>query len=334
MKSIDLAEAEAQLTMANAEKEAEANNVATIDTQVAEREANIDELKGKLKKAGDVISEHAQGYDQLLDAVERKSQMVTEGTQMTPLRMKHAENSEAVGEELEALRGDLMASLDARQASLDDNQALLTENRELKEELATLKEGHAEVMARNEKLEAENSELGEKNAKLMGHTNNKQKIQHVMELKKENHELKKEVDSLRSKASGLARKSKRCEEEMAKLAKKTNTEVYDFEKEESLLQELKTEQNENEKLTHMFERLAQEVFDVSDAKVVASLAGAEQAGRMIQPDAVLDTCLSNLQDLSTKIETQERSLKDHDMQVTLLKDKMRLMAQASISSVA
>ena len=39
-------------------------------------------------------------------------------------------------------------------------------------------------MARNEKLEAENSELGEKNAKLMGHTNNKQKIQHVMELKK------------------------------------------------------------------------------------------------------------------------------------------------------
>lgn len=63
-------------------------------------------------------------------------------------------------------------------------------------------------------------------------------------------------------------------------------------------------------------------------KVVVSIQG-QQAGHIVHPQAVLDTCLGHLQDISTKVESQDKKLRDHRMQVSILKDKMRLMEHAS-----
>lgn len=105
--------------------------------------------------------------------------------------------------------------------------------------------------------------------------------------------------------------------------------VPDFDKEELLAQNLRDEQAETEKLTKMFERLAQEVFDVAQVDAMVSLKVDGEAGKVVPPVQVLDGCLGHLQDLSTKVETQERKLRDQGVQAKLLKDKMKLMENSS-----
>lgn len=79
----------------------------------------------------------------------------------------------------------------------------------------------------------------------------------------------------------------------------------------------------------MFERLATEVFDVAEKEPVLPTKSNEAAGRVVMPQMVLDACLGNLQDVSAKMDGQERSIKDHALQIRIMKDKMRLLEDAA-----
>jgi len=331
MKAMEVAEAEAAKTAANTEREAEAANVAQVETHMAIKEAEIDNLKTKLDKYGQTISETLHGYDNMQADLERQSQCVSAGTQMTPQRVKNSRSEGELYEQMEETRIKLMESLDARQQSLDENTLLKEELDATKEQLLESQEKEAMVTAHNEKLLHDNKVLNDENASLMGHTNNKQKIQHVMQMKKENHELKKEAETRKSKMTQLSRKAKRCEEEMLKMAQKHNVKAYDFDLEERLTACITEEKKEAEKLGAMFERLAQEVCEVAQANTMVMPRGME-AGLVVPPQAVLDTCLSHLQDVSSKVVQKDKCLKDNKLQIHILYDKIKLLEQ--VSSVA
>ena len=118
------------------------------------------------------------------------------------------------------------------------------------------------------------------------------------------------------------------------LASMSNAKVMDYDKEEALLSKIREEESEKSKLTKMFERLAQEVYDVAQVKATVCVQPGKEseAAVVVPPQKVLDSCLGHLQDMSTHTADQERKLRDTNMQVHILKDKMVLME--SMSSTA
>jgi len=337
MTKMELADANANVSTANAEKEAEMMNVHAVEEQVAEKEAAIHELSHKLDKNKEAITATLESYEVMQAQVQKSSQSITVGTAMSPMRGASVDRRVSMDSrnlEADSLKFQLMDSLNARQQLVEESHEMRLELERVKEELAATKDGQASLETRSAKLEKDNEELCEKNASLLGHTNSKQKIQHVQQMKKENHDLKKEVETLRSKATNMSRKAKRCEDEMKMLATMNKIEVMEYDKEEALLSKIREEQGENGKLSKMFERLAQEVYDVANVKATVSIKPAQEgeAAPVVPPQKVLDSCLGHLQDMSSHADDQERKLRDSNMQVHIMKDKMVLME--SMSTVA
>ncbi|XP_028967675.1 hyaluronan mediated motility receptor [Galendromus occidentalis] len=108
-------------------------------------------------------------------------------------------------------------------------EALQTENENLRHQLSTLNELMDRLETGIETSEAKNSvyvkscaQMQEQIQRLVGHSNNKQRIQYVGKLQTENRELKEEQAKLRSKVDAMQKKVSQMETQLRKQKDKEN----------------------------------------------------------------------------------------------------------------
>jgi len=112
--------------------------------------------------------------------------------------------------ELDALQKKLKKSLQDKHEWLDEmhrckaeEERAFTQNETMREEIENLKNSNSRCDVKIADLENDNLRLNKLNAKLSGHQNTRQKIQHHMQIKRENDALKQDKLSLQKYVSCL-----------------------------------------------------------------------------------------------------------------------------------
>eukprot|EP00656_Telonema_subtile_P031627 TRINITY_DN3459_c0_g1_i15.p1 TRINITY_DN3459_c0_g1~~TRINITY_DN3459_c0_g1_i15.p1 ORF type:complete len:829 (-),score=419.88 TRINITY_DN3459_c0_g1_i15:289-2775(-) len=311
-----------------------AANVGDLEGKLAVQNQKVARLGDKLRLFDSSIADSLLQYDNFENTLATKTTS-SQGTQTNTdvsIGPGEATADRASMLELHSLRQSMLESLDERQRIFDECAAAREELAELTKQNDSNNDRFQALQEQATALQTENDTLAETNAKLVGHSNHKQKIQHHVAVKKENGELKKTVTQLQSSMHTAERRMKRYEEELKKEGSAAGHTMIDFDKEEALMESLQQERFNNQELSQLLEKVANEVIEVADSEedtvTVSSdrrMSQCQKVGQ--QPQAVADLCVGKLRDLSISMDTQEREAKQLSTQIKILQDKNKLLEQ-------
>jgi chromosome segregation ATPase len=146
-----------------------------------------------------------------------------EGAQdrLAALADKHQERISELWSEVITVREELSSATQDKEmlskqiAGLQESERLaFAEAQQYKGEIAQLQEEHLKLIQSKDELQNKYEELKAEHVKLMGHHNPKQKIKHIIAIKKENNQLREQKHQVEDLLSSRELQLKRLEQEL------------------------------------------------------------------------------------------------------------------------
>ena len=192
LRSIESENSTAKLEIVNKKEEILSLNLSLEELQniIGDHEKKIEELEGNMRGT-DIFIRRFQEMESLL-----KEYM----NDVNELEEKDSLNQKEI-----KLKNDLISNLRAELDPLQEETETYKEKYEalcnliepFKEQLESFKSERSALLERNKEAEGEVKKLATQYGQLLGHQNHKQKIQHLVRLKKENVDMREEMSRMR-----------------------------------------------------------------------------------------------------------------------------------------
>jgi chromosome segregation ATPase len=234
----------------------------------------------------------------------------------------------------------LSALQEQMESWLDDMRVLKTQEQAAVQDAATKGKQLTEAMAERDKAVAsleeaqkQVEELNAINTKLVGHSNAKQKVQHVVKMKEENNELHASLKKTQGELTKLKDKASRLEKEVDKLRGALGVEggaTQVLAEEERIRARLAAKEEEYKVLVAQMQAVLDKALSIApglggagEAQAVCSTgegdkALCERVGR------VLGALSQRMHDDAAELDAQRKALKNRDFETELLKKQLQL----------
>ena len=236
-------------------------------------------------------------------------------------------------EQLAALQAQMESWLDDMRVLKEQEQAAAQEAASKGKQLADAEAERDKAAAALEEAQKQVEELNAINTKLIGHSNAKQKVQHVVKMKEENNELHVSLKKAQSELAKLKDKSSRLEKEVDKLRGALGVEggaTQVLAEEERNRAQLAAKEEEYKALVQQMQGVLDKALSIApglggagEAQAVCT-TGEGDAALCERVERVLDTLTQRMHENASELDAQRSALKNRDFENELLKKQLQL----------